>query len=150
MSASLLVGPDGGELLASASPASGRVDQEVMLQNVERNTYLTLAIYLLRERAVETELRVAFAQLIEERHNHFHNKEVKWTECRNQKCAVAGLMLQAMRDPQVIIDRAAADDAKANWAVSLTRTPGGLLARLEQRLPEGVKQAAPESVQVSA
>ena len=66
------------------------------------------AMYLLYDKENETSLRVAFAALAQERHNHFHTKreknedcEVDFPECKNDICQAAFKILQEAREPAV-------------------------------------------------
>lgn len=69
--------------------------------------YEALVIYLLNERQEETEVRTAFAALVQERHAQFHvideskKEEHPFTECSNQLCILALQILQTARKPRV-------------------------------------------------
>lgn len=63
--------------------------------------------YLLNERQEETEVRGAFAVLVQERHANFHcpeGQETQFTECSNAACIQALKILQAARKPRVEIN----------------------------------------------
>lgn len=66
------------------------------------------AMYLLYDKENETSLRIAFAALSQERHNHFHTKrkknedsDVDFPECKNEICQAAFKILQESREPAV-------------------------------------------------
>lgn len=67
-----------------------------------------LTSYLLYDRENETELRIAFAALVQERHHHFHdlteNKETEFSQCANDKCVAALGILQNSRKPRIEIN----------------------------------------------
>lgn len=57
--------------------------------------------YALYERALETDLRTAFAALVQERHDNFHNEVVPIDRCKNEKCVAALRLLEDARKPEV-------------------------------------------------
>lgn len=78
--------------------------------DTEKNQILqVLTTYLLYERREETQLRIAFAALVQERHNHFHAKQdladddtmSPFTECGNEICMSALKILQDARKPRI-------------------------------------------------
>jgi hypothetical protein len=67
----------------------------------------TIVSYLLYERQEETQLRTAFAALVQERHAHFHadgDKTSEFTDCTNQICEHALKILQSGREQKTVIN----------------------------------------------
>jgi hypothetical protein len=67
--------------------------------------FRVLCTYLLYERQEETEIRLAFAHLVQERHVRLHDKDEEnpsqFTECSNGTCIKALEMLQTARKPRI-------------------------------------------------
>jgi len=95
-----------------------------------------LTSYLLFERENQTELRVAFAGLVQERHHHFHDltedRETKFEECGNQICMNALQILQNGRKPKIEVNEFSARMI-APYSLKLERTPKTIIAYLEEK-----------------
>lgn len=81
----------------------------------EKDALHMLTAYLLYERREETQLRIAFAALIAERHHHFHDLEgndTPFTECGNEICIKGLAMLQSARKPRIEINQLSIDLVK--------------------------------------
>lgn len=102
--------------------------------------------YLLYERAEETAIMTAFAQVVEERHNNFHKKHVNragqivnWAECSNQVCKEARDIITSTRKKEVYINPIAAT-LMGDYVINFMPMPGNLRLWLtkksESQLPE--------------
>ncbi len=107
---------------------------------VQLRTLAIIASYLLYDRREDTELSLAFATLVQERHNHFHgdvwrdNKgnPSSFTECRNEKCQAANRILSARRDMHIPITTFAAQLMDQQYTLEITPATGTLLVRLKK------------------
>ena len=100
-------------------------------------------VCLLRDKQDETELRMAFLQLVIERHENFHVKHfpsdalnpkphANWSECKNPVCREAQAILDRAGKPEVIIP-ALAFEANKGQAVQFQGTKSGLRVYLGER-----------------
>jgi len=100
------------------------MDQKEELKlRAEKDVLHMLTAYLLYERREETELRIAFAALVAERHHHFHdklNEDTVFTECKNEVCINALKMLQNARKPRIEINQLSIDLVK-NYNLTVQR-----------------------------
>lgn len=69
---------------------------------------VTALMTALSEKKAETDLRVAFMQLCEERHKNFHEGKSKqagesWLTCGNAVCVAAREILAQQRAPEVVL-----------------------------------------------
>lgn len=103
-----------------------------MPPELERNVLKLLCSYLLYDRRSETELQLAFQVLIDERHREFHNAEVKWVDCKNDKCQAAVAILKNARKPEIMVTEVAAQ-LMNEFAIRFQPTPGCLHASLEKK-----------------
>jgi hypothetical protein len=86
-----------------------------------------LTAYLLYERQEETEMRAAFATLVQERHSQFHDEEgriTQFTECGNLICVNALQMLQSARKPRVELNELSVELIR-NYNVKVQQDPIG-------------------------
>lgn len=82
------------------------VDQQVSYEElkVRYDTAQALVSYLLYEREEETQLRAAFACLVQQRHSDFHadgDKESDFSDCANEVCINALKILQESRQKRI-------------------------------------------------
>lgn len=71
-----------------------------------------LVSWLLYDRENETELRIAFAALVQERHHHFHDKEeyteTEFSMCEKDICVKALAILQEAKKPRIEVNELSA------------------------------------------
>ena len=119
--------------------------KEELKLKAEKDVLHMLTAYLLYERREETELRIAFAALVAERHHHFHDKEVEdtpFTECGNEVCIKGLQILQMARKSRVEINQLSIDLVKQyNLIIQRDIQSKTCIAFLEE--PDVIKQ--PES-----
>ena len=113
------------------------------------------AKYLLYERAEETTLSQAFAQLVDERHKEFHKShideagnQVAWTECGNQVCREAKNILSQSRRKEVFINPIAAQ-LMDRYMVGFMPTPNHLVVRLSEKSAAQLPDTAGEKREAS-
>lgn len=120
-------------------------DKEELKLRAEKDAFHMITAFLLYERREETELRIAFAALIAERHHHFHDldeKETPFTECGNEVCINGLRMLQSARKPRIEINQLSIDLVKQyNLIIQRDIQSKTCIAFLEE--PDVIKQ--PES-----
>ena|SRR5271167_427482 len=107
-----------------------------------------LTSYLLYDRENETELRIAFAALVQERHHQFHDitetQETKFEECKNDICIKALTILQTARKPRIEVNEfSAAMITPFNLRVQ--RADRAVIAFLEEK---GVVKPAQEGITI--
>jgi len=98
-------------------------------------TAQALLIYALYEREEETELRAAFAALIEERHNLQHVKEgesTPFTECANALCINGLKILQSSREKKVELNHLSIEIVK-QFDLEVRKTGRTCIAKLIQK-----------------
>ena len=133
------------------APPQHRVPSPVLNLGAQAAQIMQLAVkYLLYERAEETALSSAFASLVAERHNEFHQKHVDgegkpvpWTACSNQVCVDARNILAQTRRKEVFINPIAAQ-LMERYVVGFMPTPNNIVVRLTEKdqaqLPDTVKE----------
>ena len=93
-----------------------------------------LCTYLLYERQEETEVRLAFAALVQERHTMFHcgeNEKTDFTECPNSICINALKILQEARKPRIELNDFSLEMIK-NFNLKIQKASRQCIAYLEQ------------------
>ena len=112
--------------------------------DVALNVMQLAAKYLLYERSEETAITAAFAQVVEERHNHFHVKPftknpIHWTQCDNQVCKEARNIIASTKQKEVNINPIAAT-LMSEYIINFMPMPNNLRLWLskksETQLPE--------------
>jgi len=103
---------------------------------IENNVLRILVTYLLFERGEETQLKIAFAALVQERHNKEHMGEkdapAEFQDCQNEVCRGACAILENQRDQSVELT-AFMIELMQKFGVSYTPGNGKIVARLMKR-----------------
>lgn len=95
-----------------------------------------LTMFLLYERENETELRIAFAATVQERHHTFHDKDenvtTEFAECPNEVCCKALAILQQARKPRIELNDFGIELIK-KYALRLQKADRKCIAFLEEK-----------------
>lgn len=105
---------------------------EVLTEQRKAEIYNVIAQYLLYERREETEIRVAFAALVQERHSHFHDEDTEFTECSNELCITALKLLQSAREPKIEINDFSIQ-LIAPYSMKIQKSDKTCIAQLEEK-----------------
>lgn len=111
-------------------------ERKILPIEVEANILRLLTTYLLYERGEQTQLRLAFMSLVEERHNYFHvddsteeDKRVKWLDCKNRVCINSRLILESERKQEVFLNPLAIQ-LMEQYGVMYSPAQGAIQAKL--------------------
>lgn len=113
---------------------------------LEKQCYKAGLMYLLYERENETQLRVAFSALAQERHNQFHTPASSkdgdgsvFEECSNLICKNSYAILQESREPKIELTPISTEMLEG-YALNLKRSPSSAVISLvkEQSQPENL------------
>ena len=98
-------------------------------------TAQALVTYLLYEREEDTQLRVAFAGVVQQRHVEFHadgNKDSKFTECSFEICINALKILQESKQKRIELNEFSLEIVNAH-TLHVRKTGRSCIAWLEER-----------------
>lgn len=116
-------------------------------EEMEQRMIQAAAMYLLYEKKNETQLRIAFHALVQERHNAFHtdggHKEgdgTSYENCSNEICRNAAAIIMSERKPEVEINKITTDMLDQGFTLMFNKLPDRFIVSLKEKgeviLPE--------------
>jgi 7-cyano-7-deazaguanine synthase in queuosine biosynthesis len=112
----------------------GLTEQEMTQKMIQAT-----AMYLLYERKNETQLRIAFHALVQERHNAFHTDGghkkgdgSSYEDCDNEICKNAAAIIRLERKPEVEINKLTTDMLDQGYILKMKKLPDRFIAYLDE------------------
>lgn len=97
-------------------------------------------MYLLYERKNETQLRIAFTALVQERHNQFHtngsNKEgdgTSFENCTNEICRNSAAILKIEQKAEIELNDFSVQMMNENYVLRTMKSPGKCTIQLHEK-----------------